>query len=61
MGLFSKKSSNDDGAEYRGGCSDHDMHGPARGTFNAASKDATDHAARMHGGNNPHGYVERRK
>jgi hypothetical protein len=57
MGLFSSKSKGSDG-EFRGGCSDHDMRGPVRKTFREANKDAVDHGKRMHGGKNPHGYVQ---
>lgn len=59
MGIFSRKT--DSNAEYRGGCSSHDMHGPARPTFKAANKDVIDHNKRMHGGKNAGGYVERRR
>ncbi|MEU4772984.1 hypothetical protein [Micromonospora sp. NPDC023644] len=58
MGLFSKKSTSTDGSAFRGGCSDHDMRGPVRRTFREANKDANAHSKRMHGGKNPHGYVQ---
>lgn len=61
MGLFSKKTV-DSNADYRGGCSVHDMRGPARKTLKAANKDATEHGKRMHGGPDFYGgYIERRK
>lgn len=61
MGLFGKnKNSNDsiDG-EYRGGCAEHDMRGPARKTLREANRDANAHSKRFHGTyDNPSGYVE---
>lgn len=64
MGPFGKKPTppSAESPEYRGGCSQHAMRGPARSTFEAANKDAIDHGRRMHGSPNyPSAYVERRK
>lgn len=62
MGLFSKKNEPTGDREYRGGCSVHDMRGPARKTRAAAEKDTYAHGKRMHGGPTFYGgYVERRK
>ncbi|AXH89382.1 hypothetical protein AB0N38_11680 [Micromonospora aurantiaca] len=61
MGLFSKKTPEPSNREYRGGCSSHDMHGPARKTMKEADKDVWAHNKRMHGGKSVGGYVERRK
>jgi len=60
MGLFSKKDKGED-REYRGGCSSHDMYGPARKTMDDANKDVIGHNKRMHGGKSEGGYIERRK
>ncbi|MET7752583.1 hypothetical protein [Micromonospora sp. NPDC005367] len=62
MGLFSKKTPEPSDHEYRGGCSTHDMRGPARKTMKEANKDAYKHGERMHGSKTFYGgYVERRK
>jgi len=59
MGLFSKGSKTPSGEAYRGGCSEHDMYGPARKTFKAANKDTYGHGDRMHGSKtHSGGYVE---
>ncbi|MEU4367573.1 hypothetical protein [Micromonospora chersina] len=61
MGLFSKNPANvpkPDGEKMRGGCSSCDMRGPKRNTLRAANKDVLGHDKRMHGGKNPHGYIE---
>ena len=63
MGLFSSKPNPADippadGHKMRGGCSACDMRGPKRDTFREANADANAHSKRMHGGNNPNGYIE---
>lgn len=63
MGLFSKKSQEPaEDREYRGGCSVHDMRGPARKSMKDANKDVYGHGQRMHGSKTFYGgYIERRK
>jgi hypothetical protein len=57
VSLFKKDESGEIEGGVVGGCSSCDMRGPTRPTFAAASKDASDHADRMHDGRFTGGYV----
>jgi len=62
MGLRGKGKKPQESGEWRGGCSVHDMHGPARGNPKDAHKDTYGHGKRMHGSKTfDGGYIERRK
>lgn len=57
MGIF-KKPTRDLGYDVRGGCAAHDMRGPLRRTSEEANADIDAHNKRMHGRDNPNGYLE---
>lgn len=61
MRLFKSRPSSSSDADYHGGCSVHEVRGPARSTMKAADKDTHAHGKRMHGSASFYGgYVEAR-